>query len=53
MSNSRIELLRSAFETIENLEKTLVQAYSYKERYVSKNNFKQFYSLERPLSVIF
>ena len=36
MSNSRLELLRSAFETIENLEKALVQAYSYKERYVSE-----------------
>ena len=34
MSSSRLELLRDAFELIENLEKALAQAYSYKERYV-------------------
>ena len=36
MSSSRLELLRSAFEIIENLEKALAQAYAYKDRYVSK-----------------
>jgi hypothetical protein len=34
MSSSRLELLRGAFELIENLEKALSQAYEYKERYV-------------------
>ena len=34
MSSSRIELLRGAFEMIENLEKALGQAYAYKERFV-------------------
>ena len=35
MSSSRVELLRGAFEMIENLEKALAQALAYKERYVS------------------
>ena len=35
MSSTRFELLRGAFETIENVEKALTQAYAYKERFVS------------------
>ena len=34
MSSSRLELLRSAFENVENLEKALAQAFAYKEKYV-------------------
>ncbi len=34
MSSTRFELLRSAFETIEIVEKALTQAYAYKDRYV-------------------
>jgi hypothetical protein len=37
MSSSILELLRSAFEQVENCEKALAQAFSYKEKYVSIN----------------
>lgn len=37
MSSTRLELLRSAFENIENLEKALAEAFAYKDKYVSHN----------------